>query len=137
MWRRRTKVTSEARGVIEGYRSGLEEQIAQELQALGAAVSYEEDVIEYTQPQKPRKYHPDFKLRDGVYLETKGRFLTADRQKHLLIKEQHPEIEIRFLFNNSNARINKKSKTTYAMWCQKNGFKYADKHVPKEWIDEP
>lgn len=138
MWPRRASrpYTKRARAVAEGYRSGLEESIAQELTALGVPVSYETDVIAYAQPAKPRKYHPDFKLRDGLYVETKGRFVTADRQKHLLIKEQHPEIEIRFLFSNSRTRISKKSPTTYGMWCEKHGFKYADKHIPPSWLEE-
>ena len=34
-------------------------------------------------------------------------------------------------------KINKKSKTTYGMWCEKNGFKYADKEIPDEWFLEP
>jgi len=123
-----------ARAVAEGYRSGLEEQVAQELQALGLTVSYETDVISYQQPAKPRKYHPDFKIREGLYVETKGRFVTADRQKHLLIKEQYPNIEIRFVFSNSKTRISKKSTTRYCDWCDRYGFVYADKHIPKEWL---
>lgn len=72
---------------------------------------------------------------DGsIIIETKGRFVTADRQKHLLIKEQHPNLDIRFLFQNSKARISKSSKTTYADWCRKHGFQFADKVVPEEWL---
>ena len=69
-----------------------------------------------------------------MYVETKGRFLTADRKKHLLIKAQYPELDIRFLFQNSNARISKSSKTTYADWCNKYGFKFADKTIPSDWL---
>lgn len=135
-WPPRSKAISE-RGLIEGYRSGLEEKIAQQLKALGIAPNYETEIIEYTKPAKVSKYHPDFRLPNRIYIETKGRFVTADRQKHLLIKAQRPDKEIRFVFSNSRSRISKKSKTTYADWCQKNGFKYADKMIPKEWIDEP
>ena len=51
-----------------------------------------------------------------------------------LVKEQHPKVDIRFVFSNSKNKISKISKTTYAMWCKKYGFKYADKHIPKEWL---
>jgi hypothetical protein len=122
--------------MIEGYRSGLEEKVAQQLQALGIPVNYETEIIEYTKPAKVHKYHPDFKLPNGIYIETKGRFVSADRQKHLLVKAQNPERDLRFVFSNSRGRISKQSQTTYADWCQKNGFKYADKLVPKGWIDE-
>ena len=64
----------------------------------------------------------------------KGLFTSADRQKMRLVKEQHPEKDIRFIFNNSRARISKKSKTTYGMWCEKYKFPFADKHLPVEWL---
>jgi hypothetical protein len=51
-----------------------------------------------------------------------------------LIKEQYPKLDIRFLFSNHKAKINKRSKTTYGMWCEKYGFLYATKHIPKEWL---
>jgi hypothetical protein len=62
-------------------------------------------------------------------------FSTKDRQKHLLIQKQNPKLDIRFVFSNSKLKLNKKSKTTYGMWCETHGFKYADENVPKEWID--
>lgn len=120
-----------------GFRSGLEERIAQELLEQGVPFEYETQTIEYTKPAKKAKYTPDFILGNGIIIETKGRFLTADRQKHLLIKAQHPDIDIRFVFSNSNSKISKKSSTTYAMWCEKNGFKYSDGFIPREWLAEP
>lgn len=129
--------TSKDRGELEGYRSGLETKVAGELEkSLGHPVLYESDVIEYEQPTKKRKYHPDFKLPNGILIETKGRLVTADRQKHLWIKQQHPNLDIRFVFGNSRNRINKGSPTTYADWCRKNGFPYADRSVPAEWLGE-
>jgi hypothetical protein len=87
-------------------------------------------------PEKKAKYTPDFLLPNGIIVETKGRFLTEDRQKHLLIQAQHPELDIRFVFSNSRARISKASSTTYAMWCEKHGFRYADKLIPQAWLME-
>lgn len=111
--------------------------MAQDLTLRGVGFSYEELVIEYSKPAKKHKYTPDFVLLDnGIIVETKGRFLTADRQKHLLVKQQHPHLDIRFVFSNSKAKISKASKTTYAMWCEKNGFLYADKKVPEAWLKE-
>jgi hypothetical protein len=69
-------------------------------------------------------------------VESKGRFLTADRQKHLLVKEQHPHLDIRFVFQRSANPIRKSSATTYAAWCQKHGFVFADKSVPPAWLRE-
>ena len=52
------------------------------------------------------------------------------------VKEQHPELDIRFVFSNSKTKISKKSKTSYGMWCEKHGFPYANKLIPKDWINE-
>lgn len=121
-----------------GYRSGLEEKIAQELASLGVSVSYEskDAVITYKKPESTHKYHPDWVLPNGIIVESKGRFLTADRQKHLLIKKQFPKYDIRFVFSRSKTPISKGSKTTYADWCIKNDFIFADKSIPLAWIAE-
>ena len=124
------------RAIAEGYRSGLEEATAEALTAKGVSYKYEELVIPYIDPAKNRKYTPDFELPNGIIIETKGRFLVVDRQKHIKIKEQHPDYDIRFVFSNAKGRLNKLSKTTYAMWCEKNGFLYADKTIPDEWLEE-
>ena len=118
------------------FRSGLEERIAQQLKKLGVPVSYETFTIRYLRPAKNSRYTPDFVLPNGIVIEAKGRFLTKDRQKHLSVKAQYPAIDIRFVFSNPNQRISKISKTTYAKWCQTNGFKYAKETIPKEWIAE-
>lgn len=128
------KVTKRQAARIKGYRSGLEEDIDNSLKAVGIDGQYEQHKISFTKPATQHKYTPDFKLPNGIFVETKGRFVTADRKKHLLIKEQHPDIDIRFLFQNANNRISKKSKTTYADWCIKYGFKFAEKEIPKEWL---
>lgn len=120
-----------------GFKSGLEENISVQIEDKGIIVEYETEQISYTIPASQHTYHPDFKLPNGIRVETKGRFVLADRKKHLLIKEQHPELDIRFVFTNSKNKINKKSKTTYGMWCEKHGFKYADKVIPDEWFLEP
>lgn len=123
------------------YRSGLEREVARQFELAGRSFEFETDKIDYLKPAKTSKYNPDFKLikRDGsvMYIESKGLFDTADRAKHLLIRSQHPDIDIRFVFQNANSRISKQSKTTYAKWCEDKGFKFSDKgRVPREWLDE-
>ena len=123
-------------GLKYGFRSGLEEAIADKLTSKGVGFTFEELVINYTKPARVSKYTPDFVLENGIIIESKGRFLTADRQKHILVKSQHPELDIRFVFSNSKTKISKRSKTTYADWCIKNGFLYADKEIPDAWLKE-
>lgn len=119
-----------------GFRSGLEERIAEQLDKAGVQYTYEQVKLNYIKPASKHVYTPDFVLSNGIIVETKGRFLLADRQKHILVKKHNPTLDIRFVFSNSNARISKASATTYAQWCKKNGFQYADKMIPKEWMDE-
>jgi hypothetical protein len=88
------------------------------------------------QDLRHRTYTPDFVLDNGIIIETKGRFIPSDRSKHLRIREQHPDLDIRFVFSNPNARLYKGSKSTYASWCEKYGFKYAKEKIPVEWIKE-
>jgi hypothetical protein len=133
---RKTTAAHRTTLISKGFRSGLEERIAQELTELGVGYTYEEEVIEYLKPARVSKYTPDFVLENGIIIETKGRFLTADRQKHLLIKKQHPDKDIRFVFSRSKTKISKQSKTTYADWCEKNGFLYADETIPEKWLKE-
>ena len=122
------------RAIRAGFRSGLEQDNARRLKELGDNFTYEEERIKYI--PKPKTYIPDFRLSNGIYIETKGRFLPSDRTKHLLIKEQHPDMEVRFVFSNSRSKLSKKSKTTYGDWCEKHGFKYADMKIPAKWVKE-
>ena len=123
------------RGRKHGYRSGLEDRISEQLKSLSVPFKYEEFKIKY-EIHENRTYTPDFELPNGIIVESKGRFVAADRKKHLLVKKQHPELDIRFVFSNSKAKINKGSKTTYGDWCDKNGYLYADKLIPEGWIVE-
>jgi hypothetical protein len=119
-----------------GFRSILEERIALALKAAKVSFTYEETVINYTKPVTYHRYTPDFILPNGIIVEAKGLFDAEDRKKHLYVKEQHPSLDIRFVFSNSRGKLYKGSKTTYGMWVEKNGFIYADKLIPKEWINE-
>lgn len=118
------------------YRSGLEDTVGKQLKDAGITVEYESIKIKFLQPAKMRTYTPDWVLPNGIIIETKGRFTSGDRQKHLLIQEQQPDLDIRFVFSNPQAKINKRSKTTYADWCEKNGFLYAKGTIPLSWLKE-
>jgi hypothetical protein len=124
---------------LKGYRSGLENKVAKQITTKGYPVIYEKEKIDYIVPERGAKYTPDFKitLRDGrwFYVETKGIFSVGDRQKHILIRDQHPEIDIRFVFSNSKTKLYKRSPTSYAQWCEKHGFVYADKLIPGQWFE--
>ena len=118
-----------------GYRSGLEDTVATYLTNLKVYFTYEKLKIEW-EDLAYRTYTPDFILNNGIIIETKGRFLTADRRKHLCIKKQHPKLDIRFVFTNSRSKLSKGAKSTYAEWCIRHGFRYYDRIIPEDWLKE-
>ena len=118
-----------------GYRSGLEDETAKYLAEKGIEFTYEKEKIKWLD-SKIRTYTPDFKLSNGIIIETKGRFVASDRRKHKEIKKQFPDYDIRFVFSNSRAKLYKGATSTYGDWCKKNGFMYADKVIPEEWLNE-
>ena len=123
------------RHVAGRYRSGLEKEVTAFLRERQKKVRYEELVIEW-EDLRYRTYTPDFMLDNGIIIETKGMFDSEDRRKHLEVKKQHPTLDIRFVFSNANAKLYKGSKTTYADWCDKNGFLWAHRVIPEDWLKE-
>ena len=114
------------------FRSGLEEQVADLLVDLNIRYEYESDVIDYT---IAHKYHPDFKLPNGIYLECKGYWDSADRRKIKTVIKQRPDIDLRMVFQDPYKKISKKSKTTYSMWCDKHGIKWCSySNIPLKWL---
>ena len=118
-----------------GYRSGLELKTAKYLDDLHIKYKYEKVKIEW-EDLTYRTYTPDFVLYNGIIIETKGMFTAADRKKHLAIKKQHPHLDIRFVFENSNRKLRKGAKTRYYQWCNKYDFDYYDRIIPEEWLKE-
>lgn len=133
---KRKKITVDANGIKHGYRSGLESTMLQQLEDLGIEPNYEGVKITYIVPETKHTYTPDFPITSTIMIETKGLWEVADRMKMLMIKEQHPELDIRMVFDNANKKIKKGSKTSYADWCDKHGIKWANKAIPKEWVEE-
>jgi hypothetical protein len=123
-------------GLRLGFRSGLEKKNALLLEQAGQSVRFEEMKIPYTVPETARTYTPDFVLDNGIIVETKGKLEPKDRAKHLFIKLQHPELDIRFVFSRANDKIYKGSPTTYAQWCEKHGFQWASRMIPTHWLRE-
>ena len=118
-----------------GYRSGLELKVSKYLDDLHISYRYEDIKIEW-EDLAYRTYTPDFLLDNNIIIEVKGRFIASDRRKHLAIKRQHPELDIRFIFENSKRKLYKGAKSTYAEWCIRHGFFYCDRIIPANWLKE-
>ena len=114
------------------FRSQFESNIARKLVERGISFEYEKERVVYI--PKPRTYTPDFYFPDtDVYVETKGHLDKGDRVKMLLVKEQNPDLDIRFVFIRASNKIYKGSKTTYGDWATKHGFQWAEGSIPEEW----
>lgn len=123
-------------GTVITVRSGSEARVVKDLDARGEPVNYEPEKIPFTHPARATTYTPDLVLKNGIRIEVKGEFPAKDREKLLLVREQHPRIDIRLVFDRLAQAIYPGSKTTHAMWCEAHGFKCAEKLIPQAWLKE-
>lgn len=134
-WAPRTR--SAARGLAHGYRSGLEDRNAKHLEALGEPVLFEVFKVPYVIPTTLHHYTVDFRLKNGILVETKGIWDAKDRAKHLFVRTQYPALDIRLVFDNPKTKIAPSSATTVTEWADKHGFTWAVKTIPEAWVREP
>ena len=114
------------------FRSKLEENIANLLDGLGVSYEYESEKLGYT---IEHTYTPDFVLPNYTYIEAKGYWSPADRRKILNVKKANPEVDLRMVFQSPYNTISKKSKTTYAKWCEKHDIPWTSyQNIPIEWL---
>jgi hypothetical protein len=130
-----------AAALKHGYKSGLEHTVADAIKSTPYDLKYETEIINYVVPERKAKYTPDFVFtkRNGqfMFVETKGRWTTADRTKMKHVLASNPGVDIRMVFQNPNQRLSKTSKTTYAEYALKLGIRdVAKKDIPTEWLEE-
>ena len=117
------------------YRSQFEINLARSLADKKINFEYEQAKLQYI--PKPRTYTPDFYLPEqNIYIEAKGHLDKGDRVKMQLIKQQYPDLDIRFVFVRATNKIYRGSKTSYADWANRYGFPWAEGSVPEEWLKD-
>lgn len=142
-------------------RSGFEDDIEKDLRERGVPYRYEPWQLEYYKPvvsavvwdtelnhavrgprYKPyavRSYMPDFVItkpmgQSPLVIEAKGRLTPATRTKMLLVNEQHPDLDIRFMFYRKE-KIKLKKTPYNTDWAELHGFDYTvGTKVPEEWL---
>lgn len=82
-----------------------------------------------------RSYTPDVFLSNGIIVEVKGIFTSHDRKIAAAMQEQHPNLDIRMVFQRDN-KLSRSSSTRYSTWCEKKGIKCAIAKIPEEWVIE-
>jgi len=114
------------------FRSKLEKNLADLMTELGVSYEYESTQIAYT---ISHNYCPDFVLPNHVILEAKGYWSPADRRKLLAVKRDNPDLDLRMVFQAPFNTISKKSKTTYAQYCERHGIPWSSYvNIPLDWL---
>ena len=126
------QMTRQPKKKTSRFRSQLEDKVAELLTNLDVTYEYETTKIAYT---IPHNYFPDFILPNGVILECKGYWEPSDRRKIKNVKEQNPDLDLRMVFQSPYNTISKKSKTTYAKWCERHDIPWSSFHeIPLDWL---
>jgi hypothetical protein len=116
----------------DGFRSGLEGQVAKQLTASGNQWTYESQSFDLL---IPRSYTPDFFLDNGVVLEVKGYFDAEDRRLIKLFREQHPDVDLRMVLQKPHQKLTKTGRMTYATWCERYSVPWCEGSlIPKSWL---
>lgn len=97
------------------FKSGLERTFHKQFPTL----PYEALRLPYT---VRHHYTPDFNIGANAAIELKGLWTGADRQKHLHIRQQHPNFVVLLCFQNAHRTLSKNSSTTYAQWCDRHAL---------------
>jgi len=138
--------------------SKSEVMFAKQCDEMGIPWDYESEFFMWNPPPpKPKRYTPDFpvptKAGGIIYLEYKGYLRNAaEKLKMTSMKKQHPELDIRFVFEKANkpmlgAQKRKDgTKQTHAQWAESYGFpwmqfnprqkKTLKECMPKSWLKE-
>ena len=117
---------------ISKFRSKLEEKVADLLFHLDVKYEYEKKKIPYV---IQHNYTPDFVLPNNVILQCKGYWEPADRRKIKQVKKDNPDLDLRMVFQAPYNTISRKSKTTYAQWCEKLNIPWTSfKNIPLSWL---
>jgi hypothetical protein len=157
--RRRTVQRQPKRSENDGFGSGFERTAYNLLKTSGVTFEYESDACKFQYIKSihrglcsdcgsskvggQHEYTADFYVKNNsgkeYWVEIKGggySWTPATRAKHILLRDQFPDKEIRFVFCNENALIKKGSKTTNKQWCKRYGFVCAGGKFPKAWLEE-
>lgn len=130
-----------------GYRSGLEETVAQTLKEKGVIFQYEPIKLTFhrtvtkglcpkcgsTKVVRRATYTPDFVLDNGRIIEVKGRLTSTERTKLLAVRASNPERSLVLYFGSDN-KLKKNGTKRYSDWCADHGFDFSVGTIPRRWL---
>lgn len=144
--RRRKTGRKNSRNIIiySGQKMKSKEEVgfAQMCDKLGIPWMYESEKFQWAPPL--RKYTPDFSLdkKTGgkMHIENKGYLRVQDITKMRNVRKQYPDLDIRFVFSRADKPLGPVRKDgtrqTHGGWAKANGYQYAEKFLPAEWMAE-
>lgn len=115
------------------FRSRFEEWIWEVACKYNHTLEYEPIRLSY---RLEKTYVPDFRLKNGIIIEAKGKFDADMRRKMLAVKRAHPHLDIRFVFQNAQNKLSKGAKMRYWEWAELHNFKWSEGTIPPAWYKE-
>lgn len=115
------------------FKSRFEEYIWELCVKYNNPVEYEPIRLSYI---LEKTYTPDFRLKNGIIIEAKGRFDADMRRKMLAVKRKHPHLDIRFVFQNAQNKLSRSAKMRYWEWSELHNFKWSEGSIPPAWFKE-
>jgi hypothetical protein len=114
------------------FRSKLEEHVYNTLLQRGVVHDYESTKIPYI---LSCNYIPDFRIEaNGTFLEVKGFLDVDDRRKMRAVKDQNPDLDVRFVFQKPH-KLMPGAKSTNAQWAERHGFLWCPyTSIPDTWL---
>jgi len=115
------------------FRSKQEELVDSFLTECELPHAYEKGKFSYT---LTRKYTPDFLVHGDhpFFIEVKGYFPPEARAKLLATVICNPDLQLFVALQTPHKAINKNSKTSYALWCQKHGIPWCPLPIPPNFL---
>ena len=131
-------VTSEAmmraRRAFRPFYEEIETQL--KVHRLEYELNNKDNSIEYINCKKTKVFVPRFVMSDGMIVESVSYLLKQDCRKYLLLREQYPNLDIRFIFESADKYVSGGDGLTLAEWAASNKFHWANKLFPLEWMIE-
>lgn len=115
----------------KGHRSELETKVEEALNSQGLTCSYEKEKFVY---YRKGRYTPDFTVEGEhpFHIEVKGYWFPADRSRLLAVITNNPDMRLLVALQRPFLKISKKSKTTYAKWCEQHAICWCTIPIPDE-----
>jgi hypothetical protein len=138
---------------MKRYRTEFEATTAMRLIRRNISFEYEPARLRYTDKNgRKRITQPDFHLKPksndphgGMFVEAKSLLKNDHLSRYELLREQRPDLDIRFIFEQPDRTIShfgvadgegQTRAVSYSEWADMNGFKWSGEAIPNALLNE-